>query len=207
MAAIGLLVAGAVLVGCTGSSGVNTQTLDPTSSLTASSSTVASSTELSPSQISESPSPSSAVPSATSGTDSGLSVEESADRAAVESQWVKSWDVYLEIARTPAADREALVATVAVDPNKATMLSSARALNSTRKACRRTARSATGFPGRSPSTAAQWRSSTIARIAAKAGPSRPPPETRSRSASPVITTKEALLRAMTACGAFSRSTT
>ena len=61
----------------------------------------------------------------TSGTDSGLPVEESADRAAVESQWVKSWDVYLEIARTPASDREALAATVAVDPTKTNMLSDA----------------------------------------------------------------------------------
>src|SRR5664279_4729367 len=118
-AAIGLLVAGAVLGGCTRTSGVNTQTLNPISTSTASSSTVSSSTEASPSQISASQSPSPAGPSVTSGTDSGLPGDESADRAAVESQWVKSWDVYLEIARTPAADREALVATVAVDPTKA----------------------------------------------------------------------------------------
>jgi len=120
-APIGLLVVGAVLGGCTGTSGVNTQTLDPISS-TASS---PSSTEASPSQTPASQSPSPAGPSATSGTDSGLSVDESADRAAVESQWVKSWDVYLEIARTPAADREALAATVAVDPTKTNMLSDA----------------------------------------------------------------------------------
>ena len=120
-AAIGLLVVGAVLGGCTGTSGVNTQTLGPISTSTATSS----STEASPSQTSASQSPSPAGPSVTSGTDSGLPVEESADRAAVESQWVKSWDVYLEIARTPAADREALVATVAVDPTKTNMLSDA----------------------------------------------------------------------------------
>ena len=120
-AAIGLLVVGAVLGGCTGTSGVNTQTLGPISTSTATSS----STEASPSQSSASQGPSPAGPSVTSGTDSGLSVEESADRAAVESQWVKSWDVYLEIARTPAADREALAATVAVDPTKTNMLSDA----------------------------------------------------------------------------------
>ena len=120
-AAIGLLVVGAVLGGCTGTSGVNTQTLDPISTSTVS----PSSTEASPSQISTSQSPSPSGPSVTSGTDSGLSVEESADRAAVESQWVKSWDVYLEIARTPASDREALAATVAVDPTKTNMLSDA----------------------------------------------------------------------------------
>ena len=121
---------GAILAGCTGTSGVNTQTLDPISTSTASSSTALSSTEASPSQISASQSPSPAAQSVTSGTDSGLSVEESADRAAVESQWVKSWDVYLEIARTPAADREALIATVAVDPTKANMLSDAAKFDS-----------------------------------------------------------------------------
>jgi len=129
-AIIGLLMVGAILAGCTGTSGVNTQTLDPISTSTAPSSTVASSTEASPSQISASPSPSPAAQSVTSGTDSGLSVEESADRAAVESQWVNSWDVYLEIARTPAADREALIATVAVDPTKANMLSDAAKFDS-----------------------------------------------------------------------------
>jgi hypothetical protein len=130
MAVIGLLVVGAVLVGCTGTSGVNTQTLDPISTSTASSSTVASSTEASPSQITVSQSATSAQPSVTSGTDSGLSAQESADRAAVESQWVKSWDVYLAIAGTPAVDREALVATVAVDPTKANMLSDAAKFDS-----------------------------------------------------------------------------
>ena len=129
-AIIGLLMVGAILAGCTGTSGVNTQTLDPISTSTAPSSTVASSTEASPSQISASPSPSPAAQSVTSETDSGLSVEESANRAAVESQWVKSWDVYLEIARTPAADREALIATVAVDPTKANMLSDAAKFDS-----------------------------------------------------------------------------
>jgi hypothetical protein len=126
MAAIGLLVVGAVLGGCTGTSGVNTQTLDPISTSTAS----PSSTEASPSQTPASQSPTPAGPSVTPGTDSGLSVEESADRAAVESQWVKSWDVYLEIARTPAADREALVAAVAVDPTKTNMLSDAAKFDS-----------------------------------------------------------------------------
>ena len=48
MAAIGLLVVAAVLGGCTGTSGVNTQTLDPISTSAASSSTVSSSTEASP---------------------------------------------------------------------------------------------------------------------------------------------------------------
>jgi hypothetical protein len=127
---IGLMVVGAVLAGCTGSSGVNTQSLDPISTSTASASTVSSSTSASPSQISASQSPSPTAQNETSGTDTGLSADESADRAAVESQWVKSWDVYLAIARTPAADREALVATVAVDPTKANMLSDAAKFDS-----------------------------------------------------------------------------
>ena len=122
-----LTIACTVFAGCTSGSGVNTETLDPmTSTAAASSSTAAAS-----------PSPSSAPQgsartslSATAGTNSGLPAGESADRAAVESQWVKSWDVYLELARTAAADREALAATVTVDPTKANMLTDAAQFDS-----------------------------------------------------------------------------
>lgn len=126
MVAAGLLAVCALMTGCTGSSGVTTETLNPVSTSTAPSSP---STEAPPSQaVSRSPSP--AESSVTSGTDDGLSAGESADRAAVEAQWVKSWEVYLEIARTPAADREALVATVAIDPTKANILSDAAKFDS-----------------------------------------------------------------------------
>jgi hypothetical protein len=89
--------------------------------------TVSSAAAASPSQSSASDSSapqSSAVasPSPTAGTDSTLPSGEAVDRAAVESQWIKSWDVLLAIGRTPAADREALAASVAVDPIKAKML-------------------------------------------------------------------------------------
>lgn len=120
-----LTIACALFAGCTSGSGVNTETLDPTTSTA-----TASPASASPSPSSAPQSSAVASPSATVGTDSGLTAGESADRASVESQWVKSWDVYLAIARTPAADREALIATVAVDPTKANMLSDAAKFDS-----------------------------------------------------------------------------
>ena len=111
-----LAMACVVLASCTTASGVNIETLDPATS------TSSSTTAASPSQTSGPPSSVLTSPSPTAGTDSGPPAGEAADRAAVEAQWVKSWDVYLAIATTPAADREALAATVAVDPIKAKML-------------------------------------------------------------------------------------
>ena len=110
----------AVLAGCTSGSGVTTQTLETS----ASSRTVSSVSESSAPPVSSSSGLAHSSGS-TAGTDNSVSAGEAADRAAVEAQWVKSWDVYLEIARTPAADREALIATVAVDPTKANMLTDA----------------------------------------------------------------------------------
>jgi hypothetical protein len=75
MVAAGLLAVCALMTGCTGSSGVNTQTLDPVSTSTPPSS---SSTEASPSQITAS-GPSPAGSSVTSGTDGGLSAGEAAE--------------------------------------------------------------------------------------------------------------------------------
>src|SRR4029079_12178868 len=49
-----------------------------------------------------------------------------ADRAAAEAQWVKSWDVYLELPRTPEGDRAALAGTVMVDPGLTAALASAK---------------------------------------------------------------------------------
>jgi len=43
--------------------------------------------------------------------------QEAADRAAIEGQWVKFWEIYRRIARTPEADRPALLHTVAMDPS------------------------------------------------------------------------------------------
>jgi hypothetical protein len=126
-----LAMAGVLLSSCTSGSGVITETLDPTTSVA----TVSSVAAASPSQSSASDSSaqqSSAVasPSPTARTDSTLPAGEAADRAAVESQWIKSWDVLLAIGRTPVADREALAATVAVDPTKTNIVGAGAALDS-----------------------------------------------------------------------------
>ena len=105
-----------LLGGCTSASGVNIETLDPATSTSTASSTAAASPSSSALQNSAPQSSAVATASPAAGTDSGLPAGEAADRAAVEAQWVKSWDVYLAIATTPAADREALAATVTVDP-------------------------------------------------------------------------------------------
>jgi len=124
--AASLAIAGVLLAACTSASGVNIETLDPATSSSTSSSTASAS----PSQTSGSPISVLTSPSPTAGTDSGLPAGEAADRAAVEAQWVKFWDVYAALALTPAADREALVATVAVDPTKANVLSDAAEFDS-----------------------------------------------------------------------------
>lgn len=119
---VALVSACAVLAGCSTDSGVNAQTLESTGPATS-----VSPTAQPPSSPDSSPVPvsSPAAPTTAAATDDGVSAQETADRAAVEAQWVKSWDVYLAIAATPASDREALVDTVAVDPARANMLSDA----------------------------------------------------------------------------------
>ena len=107
---IGLLTAGVLLVGCS-ESGVTVESVDPARSAESSSAVAPTSTQESSTAIA----PSSPDPSAT----------EAADRAAAEGQWIQSWNVYLEIARTPVAERDALAATVTVDAAKARMLTDA----------------------------------------------------------------------------------
>ena len=129
--AAALAMACVLLASCTSGSGVNIETLDPATSTSAALSTASAS----PSQSSapESPTPqssASANPSATAATDSGVSAGEAADRAAVEAQWVKSWDVLLGIGATPLVDREALAATVAIDPTKTNIVGAGAALDS-----------------------------------------------------------------------------
>ena len=127
---VALASACAVLAGCSTDSGVNAQTLESTEPATSVSLTAQSfpSSASSPVPVS---SPAAST-TAAAATDSGpLAGEaEAADRAAVEAQWTQFWDVYLAIAITPAADREALVATVAVDPTKANVLSDAAEFDS-----------------------------------------------------------------------------
>ena len=127
IAAIGLLV-GAVLVGCTGTSGVNTQELTtPTGSTTISVPTSSSVTAQSPTTASSTPaaSPSGVSSSETPGTDA-LSAQEAADRAAIEAQWDKVWQVYLVLPHTPEGDRPAIAAAVAVDPAFTNLLTDAK---------------------------------------------------------------------------------
>src|SRR5664279_3495452 len=111
-AALLAVACAALLAGCTSASGVNIETLDPATST----STAPSTASASPSQSSAPQSPALTSPSPTAGTDSGLPAGEAADRAAVESQWIKSWDVYAALAHTPGDQRAALAGTVAVDP-------------------------------------------------------------------------------------------
>ena len=128
VAAIALLVVTAFVTGCSGSSGVNTE--DPTS---ATGSTTPSAT-LPPSTASASPS--TATPSTSEGSVTGspsgavgtdvLSSQESADRAAIEAQWNEFWHVYLELPHTPEGDRQALAASVAVDPGLTNLLTDAK---------------------------------------------------------------------------------
>ncbi len=61
--------------------------------------------------------------------DDDLSAQERADRAAVEAQWIKSWDVYRTLARVPEDQRMAEAESVAVDPALSLMLKDAKDLN------------------------------------------------------------------------------
>ena len=128
VAAIALLAVAAFVTGCSGSSGVNTE--DPTSatgSTTPSATLPPSTASASPSTATPSTSEGSVTgsPSGAVGTD-GLSPQESADRAAIEAQWNEFWHVYLELPHTPEGDRQALAASVAIDPGLTNLLTDAK---------------------------------------------------------------------------------
>ena len=119
-----------LLAGCSGS-GVNAETLDPPASTVTTSPLTPGPAATSTSSAGPSVEPSVGTSRATVGSSgagaspTAAASTEGTDRAAVQAQWIKSWDVYLEIARTPAAERKALVKTVAVDPARANMLKDA----------------------------------------------------------------------------------
>ena len=117
---LALLTAGLWVVGCTGS-GVTEQSVGPTGSGTPSPQSTSAS--LPPSGLDASNAPSSTRPATTS---SPAADAEAADRTAAEAQWIKSWDVYLAMAATPAAERDALASTVTIDPAKSKMLTDAQ---------------------------------------------------------------------------------
>jgi hypothetical protein len=126
-----LLAVSAFLSGCTSSSGVTAEDLT-SSAGSATISSVVSSTSSSPSLTTTAPSTSEAPThpssSESAGTD-GLTAQESADRAAIESQWNKFWQVYAALPRTPESDRQTLAAQVAVDPALSSLLNDANTLN------------------------------------------------------------------------------
>lgn len=125
-----LATACVLLASCTSGSGVNTETLDPATSSSTALPTSSASSPGSAAPTSVPQSSAAASPSPTTGTDSGVSAGEAADRAAVEAQWIKSWDVLLGIGATPLVDREALAATVAIDPTKTNIVGAGAALDS-----------------------------------------------------------------------------
>jgi hypothetical protein len=71
------------------------------------------------------PTPSSAAPSSLD-----PAAQEAADRAAIEAQWVKFWQVYEGIVRTPKNDRLAILNTVAVPPITDNLLDTAEKADS-----------------------------------------------------------------------------
>ena len=118
---VGLLIGACMLAASCQGSGVTVQSVGPTeadpspSPTSATATTTASVATTTPVELSAT------VPS----SGSSDSDPEQADRAAAEAQWIKSWEVYLSIATTPIDQREALAATVTVDPAKTRMLSDA----------------------------------------------------------------------------------
>jgi len=131
VAAIALLAATALVTGCSGSSGVNTEDLTSATGSTTISATLPSSTaSASPSTAPPSTASASteASPSDAPGTD-GLPPQESADRAAIEAQWKTMWQVYAALPHTPESERQALAAQVAVDPALSNLLTDANTLN------------------------------------------------------------------------------
>ena len=121
-----------VLAGCTGTSGVNTQDLTTAPASSTISGSISSTADPSSSARALSPAstPSTAdtAASVSAGTE-GLSPQETADRAAIEAQWDKLWQVYLALPHTPEGDRQALAAAVAVDPALTNLLTDANTLN------------------------------------------------------------------------------
>lgn len=129
--AIALLAAGAILAGCTATSGVNTQDLTnstATSSISSSTGSIASSSQ--PATQPTTTSAASLPPSSGAAATDGLSAQESADRAAIEAQWNRLWQIYAALPHTAEGDRHAMAAEVAVDPALSNLLTDANTLNS-----------------------------------------------------------------------------
>lgn len=103
-----------LVAGCTSSTAVGpTSTAFVSPSVTPS---VIDPSSLHPSASTPPPSPSSDAveSSASTAVSSDISPQEAADRAAIEAQWIKFWDVYQGIVRTTPDDRQAMAQSVAV---------------------------------------------------------------------------------------------
>lgn len=134
IAAMAMLAAGAILAGCTGTSGVNTQDVTTGIGSLTNSESVSSTTASSlPAQTLT---PTSAAPTDTASSvgavTEGLSAQEAADRAAIEGQWNEFWQVYLALPHTPQGDRQAMAAAVAVDPGLTNLLTDANTVEQKR---------------------------------------------------------------------------
>jgi len=130
-AVTGVLVVGIAVTGCTTST-----TADPTSGAT-SSGPGASVVDTSPVTASSAtvPTPTPTVidpPTSAAPTPPSLDIDaqDLADRAAGEAQWVRFWEVYNAIVRTPAAERTVRLDAVSVDPIRADVLEAARTFES-----------------------------------------------------------------------------
>ena len=137
VALIGALAGVCVLLaGCSGS-GVNAETLDPpATTATPAPLSAAASPSAAPSLSAASSAAETSMPRSSSdsgpttgtSTSGGASAAETAARAAVESQWIKSWDVYLKLPSTPSSKRKDLASAVAVDPALSAMLKDAESI-------------------------------------------------------------------------------
>ena len=115
-------------VGCTSSSGDRPPTSATPSASTATASVVdpsSSSSVVVESTVSASP-PASVIDAPTPiSTPPDPGTQEALDRAAVEAQWVKFWDIYINFVRTPGSERDMLAASVAIEPIRSDLSKSA----------------------------------------------------------------------------------
>lgn len=128
----GAISAGVFLLvaGCT-SSTADGPTSTASVSITASPSVIDPSSLLpSTSDVPPSPSPSVVESSASPPVSSEISPQEAAERAAIEAQWTKFWRTYVDIVRTPAAERADALDSVSVEPTKSRVLKDASDLES-----------------------------------------------------------------------------
>lgn len=71
-----------------------------------------------------------AIPTETTATlTEGLAPDEAADRAAIEAQWIKSWDVYMQLPHIAADERAAVAAEVATEPAFSNLLTDAKTVS------------------------------------------------------------------------------